>query len=63
MGGDEDEETRRFLASLDQLKRMFRQPPRQAYDGAEEKPEQVDEEELEAEIDELEAALREDMTD
>jgi predicted nucleic acid-binding Zn-ribbon protein len=61
MEADEDEMARRAAATRKQLKRMFRQPPGQAYneDGG---PGQVDEEELEAELEELEEELREDLS-
>ena len=58
---DEGEMARRAAAARKQLKRMFRQPPGPAY-GEDGGPGQVDEEELEAELEELERELREDLS-
>lgn len=63
MDADKEEMARRAAAAHKQLQRMFRQPPGQAYDGEDGGPRQVDEEELEAELEELEDELREEMDD
>lgn len=63
MDADEDKMARRAAAARKQLKRMFREPPGQAYDDEDGGPGQVDDEELEAELEELEDELREEMDD
>lgn len=63
MDADEDEMARRAAAARKQLERMFREPPGQAYDDEDGCTVQVDEEELEAELEELEDELREEMGD
>ncbi|WP_257300634.1 hypothetical protein [Haloarchaeobius sp. FL176] len=56
MDGDEDKETRRAAASLEQLKRMFRRSGAEVECQAD----RVDDEALDAELDDLEEELREE---
>jgi|AntDeeMetagen681_2_1112603.scaffolds.fasta_scaffold05249_4 hypothetical protein len=56
MDGDEDEETRRAAASLEQLKRMFRRSGAEGECHAD----RVDDEALDAELDDLKEELCEE---